>query len=106
MFDVHRTSRIIDTIIRTLHLNTIIPFGSRVRGGAREDSDFDICMSKTGISERCTKARTLYRPLYGVGAPVELIVDTLATLWKFRINPHLIYREIAWEGKVHVCQTK
>jgi len=80
MFDVHRTSRIIDTIIRTLHLNTIIPFGSQARDDAREDSDFDICVSKTGISERSTTARTLYRSWYGVGAPVELIVDTLATL--------------------------
>ncbi|MFA5213742.1 MAG: nucleotidyltransferase domain-containing protein, partial [Methanoregula sp.] len=61
-------SRIIDIIIRTLHLNTIILFDSRARGDAREYSDFDICMSKTGISERCTKARSLYRALYRVGA--------------------------------------
>ena len=95
-------SRIIDVIVRTLDPDTIILFGSRARGDAREDSDFDICVLKKGISGpgRRTIARTLYRALYGVGAPVELIVDTPAMLRKHKDNPHLIYREIARDGKI------
>jgi predicted nucleotidyltransferase len=93
-------SRIIDVIVRTLDPDTIILFGSRARGDAREDSDFDICVLKKGISGRRTIARTLYRALYGVGAPVELIIDTPATLRKYKDNPHLIYREIARDGKI------
>ena len=93
-------SRIIDVIVRTLDPDTIILFGSRARGDAREDSDFDICVLKNGISERRTIARKLYRALYGVGAPVELIVDTPETFDRFKDNPHLIYREIARFGKV------
>jgi len=93
-------SRIIDVIVRTLDPDTIILFGSRARGDAREDSDFDICVLKKGISGKRTIARTLYRALYGVGAPVELIVDTPDTLRKNKNNPHLIYREIAREGKI------
>ena len=93
-------SRIIDVIVRTLDPDTIILFGSRARGDAREDSLFSICVLKKGISKRRTIARTLYRALYGVGAPVELIVDTPATLRKYKDNPHLIYREIARDGKI------
>ena len=93
-------SRIIDVIVSTLDPDTIILFGSRARGDAREDSDFDICVLKTGISERRPVARRLYRALYGVGAPVELIVDTPDTFNKFKDNPHLIYRDIARYGKV------
>ena len=93
-------SRIIDVIVRTLDPDTIILFGSRARGDAREDSDFDICVLKKGISGRRTIARTLYRALYGVGAPVELIVDTPDTLKKFKDNKHLIYCEIARYGKI------
>jgi len=93
-------SRIIDVIVRTLDPDTIILFGSRARGNAREDSDFDICVLKDGITERRPVARKLYRALYGVGAPVELIVETPDTFSKFKDNPHLIYREISRYGKV------
>jgi predicted nucleotidyltransferase len=93
-------SRIIDVIVRTLDPDTIILFGSRARGNAREDSDFDICVLKDGITERRPVARKLYRALYGVGAPVELIVETPDTFSKFEDNPHLIYREISRYGKV------
>lgn len=61
---------------------------------------FNICVLKKGISGRRTIARTLYRALYGVGAPVELIVDTPDTLRKYKDNQHLIYCEIARYGKI------
>lgn len=93
-------SRIIDIIVRTLDPDTIILFGSRARGDAREDSDFDICVLKNGISERRSIAKKLYRALYGVGVPVELIVDTPETFNTWKDNPHLIYREIARYGRV------
>ncbi|MDO9035312.1 MAG: nucleotidyltransferase domain-containing protein [Methanoregula sp.] len=92
--------RIIDIIVRTFDPDTIILFGSRARGDAREDSDFDICVLKKGISGRRTIARTLYRALYGVGVPVELIVDTPDTLRKYKDNKHLIYSEISRYGKI------
>ncbi|MDD5023718.1 MAG: nucleotidyltransferase domain-containing protein [Methanoregula sp.] len=93
-------SRIVDVIIRTLDPDTIILFGSRACGDAHENSDFDICVLKKEYPQRRTIACTLYRALYGVGAPVELIIDTPATLRKYKDNPHLIYREIARDGKI------
>jgi len=38
--------------------------------------------------------------LYGVGAPVELIVDTPEMLRKNKDNKHLIYSEISRYGKI------
>ena len=93
-------SRIIDVVVRTLDPDTIILFGSRARGDAREDSDFDICVLKDGITKRRPLARKLYRALYGVGAPVELIVEPPGVFSKNKDNPHLIYRDIARYGKV------
>lgn len=56
---------------------------------------FNICVLKKGISGRRTIARSLYRALYGVGVPVELIVDTPDTLRKYKDNKHLIYSDIS-----------
>ena len=92
--------RIIDIIVKTFDPDTIILFGSRARGDAHENSDFDICVLKKGITGRRTIARTLYRALYGVGVPVELIVDTPDTLKKYKDNKHLIYCEISRYGKM------
>ena len=92
--------RIIDIIVKTFDPDTIILFGSRARGDAHENSDFDICVLKKGITGRRTIARTLYRALYGVGVPVELIVDTPDTLRKYKDNKHLIYCEISRYGKI------
>jgi predicted nucleotidyltransferase len=92
--------RIIDIIVKTFDPDTIILFGSRARGDAHENSDFDICVLKKGITGRRTIARTLYRALYGVGVPVELIVDTPDTLKKYKDNKHLIYCEISRYGKI------
>jgi predicted nucleotidyltransferase len=93
-------SRIIDVIVGSLDPDAIILFGSRARGNAREDSDFDICILKKNISDQRKIARSLYRALYSVGVPVELIVETPDSFNKFKDNPHLIYREIARYGKV------
>jgi predicted nucleotidyltransferase len=92
--------QIIEVIVRTLDPDTIILFGSRARGDAREDSDFDICVLKDGITQRRPLARKLYRALYGVGVPVELIVETSDIFSKNKDNPHLIYRDIARDGKI------
>ncbi|MEN6611761.1 MAG: nucleotidyltransferase domain-containing protein [Methanoregulaceae archaeon] len=79
-------SRIIDIIVRTLDPDTIILFGSRARGDAREDSDFDICVLKNGISERRSIAKKLYRALYGVGVPVPEDITAAADLTEYAVH--------------------
>ena len=54
----------------------IILFGSRARGDAKPDSDHDICVIKSGISQRRKLTHQIYQSLFGVGVPVEIIVET------------------------------
>jgi len=42
----------------------------------------------------------LYRSLYGVGVPVDILVETPDSFNTHKNNPHLIYREIAQFGKI------
>lgn len=42
----------------------------------------------------------IYRDLYGVGAAVDVIVETPDTFGELKDNPFLIYHDIALQGKV------
>lgn len=93
-------SRIVRIIIEAADTDSIILFGSRVTGRAQNDSDYGICVLKSGNEGRIKKAKLLYRSLYGVGVPVNILVETPASYNANRTNLHLIYREIARTGKV------
>ena len=66
----------IEIIIRSVDPEKIILFGSRARGDNKKDSDYDICVIKKGVSHRRKVAQQIYRFLYGMGAPVDIIVET------------------------------
>jgi hypothetical protein len=42
----------------------------------------------------------LYRDLYGVGVPVDVIVETPETYEELKDNPFMIYHDIARQGRV------
>jgi predicted nucleotidyltransferase len=93
-------SRIIGIIIQTIDPDSIILFGFRATGTYRAESDYDICIVKTGIKERRKTAKLLYRALYGVGSALDILVKTPASFEINKMNPHLIYRDIARFGKI------
>jgi hypothetical protein len=45
-------------------------------------------------------AQSLYKSLYGIGVPVDIIVETPERFEELRENPFLIYRDIARNGRV------
>ena len=98
--DESAISQIIKIIIDVIDPDSIILFGSRARGNAHDDSDYDICVLKSGIQERRKIAKLLYRALYVVDVPVELLVETPELFNSYKTNPHLIYRDIAKFGKI------
>ncbi|MBI1927583.1 nucleotidyltransferase domain-containing protein [Candidatus Poribacteria bacterium] len=92
--------RAIEIIIKVADPDQIILFGSRARGNARPNSDYDICVLKSGMAHRRKLTQQIYRSLLGVGVPVEVIVETPERFDALKDNPFLIYREIARYGSV------
>jgi predicted nucleotidyltransferase len=90
----------IEIIIRSVDPEKIILFGSRARGDHKKDSDYDICVIKKGVSHRRKVAQQIYRFLYGMGAPVDIIVETPEKFEELKDNPFMIYNEISKFGKV------
>jgi len=93
--------KIVDIIARSADPNRIILFGSRAKGTQDpKRSDYDICAIKSGVTHRRELAMKLYRDLYGVGVPVDVIVETPETFEKARDNPFVIYHDIAKQGRI------
>jgi uncharacterized protein len=92
--------KIVDIITRSAHPDRIILFGSRSKGTQALESDYDICVIKRGVRHRRELAMKLYRDLYGVGVPVDIIVETPETFEEFRNNPFMVYHDIAQQGRV------
>ncbi|MEN6443037.1 MAG: nucleotidyltransferase domain-containing protein [Methanoregula sp.] len=92
--------KIVEIIRQSADPERIILFGSRAKGTQKKESDYDICVIKTGVKHRRELAMKLYRDLYGVGVPVDVIVETPETFDELRDNPFLIYHDIAQKGRI------
>jgi len=90
----------IEIIIRSVDPDKIILFGSRARGDHKKESDYDICVIKKGVSHRRKVAQQIYRFLYGIGVPVDIIVETPEKFEELKDNPFMIYKEISKSGKL------
>lgn len=75
-YDKKTLEKIINAILQVVIPDKIILFGSRARGDAREDSDYDILVIKTGIENERYIAKKLYRNMLGVNVGVDIIVKT------------------------------
>lgn len=91
---------ITDRIVANVDPDRIILFGSRARGDHSEQSDFDLCVLKSGVSHRRTLAKQIYRLLYDSGAAVDVIVETPERFEQLKGNRFLVYKEIAQHGRV------
>jgi len=87
-------------IVAVADPDKIILFGSRSRGDANRESDFDVCVLKKGVVHKRKLAQLIYRSLYGIGAPVDIIVETPEKLEALKSNPYMIYKSIAEQGSV------
>ena len=61
---------VVDRIVKNIQPERIILFGSRAREDYRGESDFDICVLKSGVDHRRKLAQNIYKMLYGVGIPL------------------------------------
>ncbi|MBU0600690.1 nucleotidyltransferase domain-containing protein [bacterium] len=90
------TNRIVDEIAP----DKIILFGSRGKDGGTQDSDYDICILKSGVENRRVLEKRIYRRLFGVGAAVDVIIETPEKFKELKDKWFLVHSEIAKFGRV------
>lgn len=91
---------IIKRIVEEVDPDKIILFGSRVKGEGTEWSDYDICVLKSDRVKRNEIEKRIYLKLFGIGVPVDIIVETMERFEELKENKFLIYHEIAKYGRI------
>jgi predicted nucleotidyltransferase len=76
----------------------IILFGSRARGDARLDSDYDLAVVMADGAHRRHTSQKLHRRVLVMELEYDLLVATLGDLEKYGTHPSLIYKYILDEG--------
>lgn len=90
----------VDIIVKNFAPDKVILFGSRARGSANQDSDYDLCILKSDLEHKRKTAQEIYKTLLTCGLPVDIIVETPENFSKLKTNPFLIYANIAANGEV------
>ena len=90
---------IVRRIVQFAQPERIILFGSGSHGDLNPDSDLDLLVIKSGVHRR-RLAQAIYRQLYGVGYPVDVIVVTPDDVRKYGNNLALIIEPALREGRV------
>lgn len=91
---------IIRRIVDDVDPDKIILFGSRAKGKSKEKSDYDICVLKEGIENKRKLAQKIYSELFGVGASVDVIVETPQKFDELKDKWFLVYSEVEKFGSV------
>lgn len=79
--------KIVEIIRTSADPEKIILFGSRAKGTRNRRSDYDIWVLKRGMNRRRELTMKLYRDLYGVCVPVDVIVETPETFEELKREP-------------------
>jgi predicted nucleotidyltransferase len=89
---------IIRRIVETAQPDKIILFGSRARGDARPNSDFDVLVIKESNEPRYRRSVPLYVALADLPAEVEVMVYTPEEIEEWRKVPQALVTTAVREG--------
>jgi predicted nucleotidyltransferase len=100
--EFERLRAIVETIVEVARPEKVILFGSRVKGGASAESDYDFLVVVRSVQNEREISRRIYRALLDrrAGAAVDLVVVDAGTLDRHRDNPFYVYSQALNEGKV------
>lgn len=93
---------IIDTIVREAQPEQVILFGSRLKGTARKESDYDFLVVMQEVENEREVSRRIYRALLDkkTNAAVDIVVVDGEILEQSKENPFYIYGQVLREGKL------
>ena len=95
-------NKIKDIIVKTVSPNKVILFGSRARGEAKSDSDYDILVIKDNLTNERVLTRKINYEL--ISEDIDTEIDVIATStekWNKNSNDiSYIYKNINTEGIV------
>ncbi len=74
--DLPLLAAIIARVVEAADPDRIILFGSAARGELGPDSDIDLLVIKSGVDRRGRLEEKIHMNLFGVGAPVDVVVVT------------------------------
>ena len=79
-------NKIINTILQVIKPDKIILFGSRAKDRAREDSDYDFLIIKSGIYNALKVEKAIYRKFVDMDETVsiDVIVATPETIERYK----------------------
>ena len=93
-------SDIVRRIVETAQPEKIILFGSRARGDARSNSDFDVLVIKESSEPSYRRDAPLYLALAGLNASVDVMVYTPEEVTDWSAVPQAFITTAVREGKV------
>ena len=91
---------IVRRIVETAQPEKIILFGSRARGDARPNSDFDLLVIKESDEPGHRRDAPLYVALAGLNVPVDVMVYTPEEVTDWSAVPQAFITTAVREGKV------
>lgn len=98
------TNQVLDDIVHRIveaeHPERVILFGSRARGAARPDSDFDLLVIKESQLPRYRRSAPLYTKLADLPVEVEVMVYTPEEVQEWSAVPQAFVTTAIREGKV------
>ena len=100
--DSEQLRAIVETIVQVARPEQVILFGSRARGTARGESDYDFLVVMRGVQNERQVSRRIYRALLErrAGVAVDVVVVNAGALERHRSNPFYVYRQALQEGRV------
>jgi uncharacterized protein len=91
---------IVRRIIDTAHPQKIILFGSAARGEMGPHSDFDLLVVVPDGVHRRKTAMAIYRKLFGICYPIDIVVATEGDCTRNSDNPGLVFKTAMAEGEI------
>ncbi len=91
---------IIQKILEVIIPDKIILFGSRAKGTAHKDSDYDLLVIKSNIENKRELNKKLYRNMLGTNASVDIILETPEMIENCKDYVGFIYKFALNEGKI------